>query len=131
MILPRKQKKARLELAAMLDVIFIVLIFLIYAMLSMNVEKGEIVNLPSSNTAMTDDNKDSLALHILTNGELRLDGKTVSTQELGIALKNFGDAKPLIRIFGDGGISYQQLYQVLDILQENGFSKISLQAKND
>lgn len=128
MKLPRQRKKARLELAAMLDVIFLVLIFLVYAMLSMTWLKGEIVNLPSSSAA-SQDTTPGIDLHVLANGELRLEGVAVAFQNLGEALKNF-ENKPLVRIFADGAISYQELYRILDCLKENGFYKISLQAKD-
>ena len=47
-------KKARIEMLPLIDIVFLLLVFFIYAMLSMAVHRGIPVSLPVSSTAKTD-----------------------------------------------------------------------------
>ena len=47
-IMLRNKKRARIEMLPMIDIVFLLLVFFIYAMLSMAVHRGLPVNLPAS-----------------------------------------------------------------------------------
>ena len=49
-----EQRKARIEMLPLIDVVFLLLVFFIYAMLSMVVHRGLRVELPSAATAEVD-----------------------------------------------------------------------------
>ena len=52
-------KKARIEMLPLIDIVFLLLVFFIYAMLSMAVHRGLPVELPLSTTAEIDKNRRS------------------------------------------------------------------------
>lgn len=133
MKLPKTVKKPRLELAAMMDVIFLVLFFLVYAMLGMSVQKGSRINLPASTTA-SPDQAEAINIYMNREGNIILNETAINFNEIAPELKKLASKKnmdnPLIKISGDAELTYQQLYQLLDTLKSAGFSSISLQAKH-
>ena len=50
----RDTRKVRIEMVPMIDCMFLLLVFFIYAMLSMAVHRGLPVNLPASSTVKID-----------------------------------------------------------------------------
>ncbi len=49
-----EDRKARIEIVALIDVVFVLLVFFIYAMLSLTVLRGVEVNLPGTEGALRD-----------------------------------------------------------------------------
>lgn len=125
-------KKPRIEMLPLIDIVFLLLIFFIYAMLSMAVHRSLPVSLPVSTTAELDSEM-ILTVSVKKNGELFLEDKLISQEFLQSALqekfqqaedkKSFG-----VELFADEAISYQELYSILDIIRSAGISNVSLQA---
>ena len=65
-------KKARIEILPLIDIVFLLLVFFIYAMLSMAVHRGLPVDLPTSQTAKID-KKLILSVTIKADGSTFLD----------------------------------------------------------
>ena len=127
------KKPPRIEMLPLIDIVFLLLIFFIYAMLSMSVHNGLDLNLPSSGQAeKTEDSPLSLSI-TTSNGEISL-----TINETPVTLENLADqlqiendlkaAHDQILIFAGKDISYQQLFRVLDEVKQSGLQKISLQA---
>jgi len=125
-------KKPRIEMLPLIDIVFLLLVFFIYAMLSMAVHRSLPVTLPVSSSA---------ALHKLLNltvtvnhtGEIYLEKVKVSHEELQELLEEktqgAADIKSVqIDLFADKTLSYQELYRVLDIIRNAGISNVSLQS---
>lgn len=117
----------------LIDIVFLLLIFFIYAMLSMSVHHGLDLNLPSSGQA--EKTKDSpLSLSITTSNRsiiLTINDTPVTLENLAEQLRIANDLKTAhdqILIFAGKDISYQQLFLVLDEVKQSGLHKISLQA---
>lgn len=135
MRIPRKRHRARVEMLPLMDVVFLILIFLIYAMMVMVVHLGMPVMLPTSKSAQPEKIV-VLALTIQQDGALWLDKKPVTLEALpaevmrqgGEQGMNPGD-EPTLQIFADAMLPYQKLFNVLDVLKQAGLKKISLQAK--
>ena len=127
--LPTK-KKARIEMLPLIDIVFLLLVFFIYAMLSMAVHRGLLVNLPSSSTAKIDKNL-ILSITIKEDGTIYLDKERVSLEILGESLKQRVRSmkETGVLLFADRSLSYQKLFQVLDQIRMAGLSRISLQAE--
>ena len=49
----RKLKAVRIEMLPLIDVVFLLLVFFIYAMLSMAIHRGMQLDLPQSSTALS------------------------------------------------------------------------------
>lgn len=125
-------RKARIEMLPLIDIVFLVLVFFIYAMLSMAVHRGLPVVLPSSSTAKIDKTT-ILSITVKAGGMVFVDKKPTSlnglTEELKKAVKDSDEAGVLL--FADRGLSYQKLFKVMDCIRMAGITKISLQAEAD
>ncbi len=125
----------RVEMLPLIDIVFLLLVFFIYAMLSMAVHHGQQVDLPKSSTAgletteaisITIQAKDG-GLKIFVNEE---QVKLPQLEEL-LERKKTGsqNKEPDVQIFADKSVSYQGLFQVLDRVRQAGLTHISLQAE--
>lgn len=123
-------KKPRIEMVPLIDTIFLLLVFFIYAMLSMSVHRGVTLALPSSSTAGIDKTI-VVSISINAEGLVFLDKTQVSMDVLAESLKEKAEARhdTGVLLFADKSISYQQLFEILDIIQQAGLERISLQAK--
>ena len=125
-------KKPRIEMLPLIDIVFLLLVFFIFAMLSMAVHRSLPVSLPTSSTASIN-NESNLTVTVRQNGEMFLDKKKVSLDELQVILQEkiqkAVDTKSVqVDLFADKDLSYQELYRVLDIIRTAGVSNVSLQA---
>ncbi len=131
----RAVQPARIEMLPLIDIVFLLLVVFIYAMLSMAVHRGIQLDLPVSERAVNV--KNGLTLTVVHQGAgataspvYTLNGEPVSLSELDKALARAGEElkSPPILLFADKQISYQQLFEVLDLLKKNNCTSVSLQA---
>jgi biopolymer transport protein ExbD len=125
-------KKPRIEMLPLIDIVFLLLVFFIYAMLSMAVHRSLPVSLPVSSTTEIHTEL-NLTVTVNYSGEIFLDSKKVSLDELQALLlekmQNETDTGSVqVDLFADKTLSYQELYRVLDIIRTAGISNVSLQA---
>ena len=127
-----KRKNPRIEMLPLIDVVFLLLVFFIYAMLSMAVHRGLTLSLPSSSTAKID-KKLVLSVSIKSDGTIYLDKHPVDLADLCETLKVRAgeETDPGVLLFADRSISYQKLFKVLDRIQLAGIHRISLQADSE
>jgi biopolymer transport protein ExbD len=125
-------RRARIEMLPLIDIVFLLLVFFIYAMLSMAVHRGVPVVLPRSETAQID-KKQILTVTIKGDGRLFLDRQHIPLEKLQGALqrKSRSIREPGVLLFADRGVSYQKLFRVLDQIRLAGLTRISLQAESD
>lgn len=136
-----KQKslpRPRIEMLPLIDIVFLLLVFFIYAMLSMAVHRGMDVNLPGSTRAThTDEAPLSLAVKTASHGlEIYLNAEWIDLGDLENRLRHAAGRvnktpSPELLLFADETVTYQQLYQVLDRVNSAGIEKISLQAESE
>ncbi|CAK8715408.1 MAG: biopolymer transporter ExbD [Candidatus Electrothrix sp. AW2] len=127
----------RVEMLPLIDIVFLLLVFFIYAMLSMAVHHGQQVDLPESGTAGLE-TTEAIGITIQDVGKglkVFVDEKTVEMSELQQVLEQKKEAsknkKPNVQIFADKSVSYQGLFRVMDQVKNAGLTKISLQAEAD
>jgi biopolymer transport protein ExbD len=122
-------KKVRIEMLPLIDIVFLLLVFFIYAMLSMAVHRGLPVLLPSSVSAKIDKEL-ILSITVKSDGTLYVDKEQVSLNDLASFLKTKSASEKDVGIllFADRSLSYQNLFQVLDQIKMAGIHRISLQA---
>ena len=123
-------QKARIEILPLIDIVFLLLVFFIYAMLSMAVHRGLPVNLPISRTAEID-KKLIVSVTLKADGTIYVDKQPVNLENLVDSLKAIikEAQEPGVLLFADRSISYQSLFQVLDYIRQAGIYRISLQAE--
>ena len=127
-----KTKSPRIEMLPLIDVVFLLLVFFIYAMLSMAVHRGLILKLPESSTAQID-KKLVLSVSIKSDGSIYIDKHQVTLENLAETLKVRAghETNPGVLLFADRDISYQKLFKVLDQIQTAGIHRVSLQADSE
>ena len=122
-------KKARIEMLPLIDIVFLLLVFFIYAMLSMAVHRGLPVELPLSTTAEVD-KKLILSVTVKADETIYVDKERIALADLTQVLqsKAGGIREPGVLVFADRALQYQMIYNVLDKIRQAGLSRISLQA---
>ena len=133
-----EQYTTRVEMLPLIDIVFLLLVFFIYAMLSMAVHRGMDVELPSSAAATPEKELTlSVTLRHLEDGASRifLDQERVDPDQLAVLLaqrakqeKKRSNREPGVLLFADRRVDYQELFKVLDQISKAGLNRISLQA---
>ena len=123
-------RKPRIEMLPLIDIVFLLLVFFIYAMLSMAVHRGLPIALPRSSAADIEKQL-ILSITVKSNGDTYLDKNRVTLNDLTAALqeKARSEAQTGVLLFADKDLAYQKLFDVLDRIKKAGLSKISLQAE--
>ena len=131
----RTMAPARVEMLPLIDIVFLLLVFFIYAMLSMAVHHGQSVDLPQSSSASLETGE-AIGITLQVNeGKLKLfvDEEEVDLPGLQPLLTEkkatHKEKEPDVQIFADKSVSYQNLFRVLDRVRMAGLSHISLQAE--
>lgn len=125
-------KKPRIEMLPLIDIVFLLLVFFIYAMLSMAVHRGLPVVLPLSTTAKIDKHM-VLSVTVKADGTIYVDKEQVSLNSLAGVLEKKARTgrEPGVLLFADRNLPYQKLFRVLDRIRVAGLHRISLQAEVD
>lgn len=126
-----KKPKARIEIIPMIDVMMFLLVF--FVLLSLNVipALGVKTSLPSSSTAHDLTVNLNAMVSIPVQGDIQLDGKNISLDQLpdAIKAKQKPNTKVSIILNADKGVEFQRVLDVLDALRGHGFEAISFATK--
>jgi biopolymer transport protein ExbD len=125
-----KRKPPRIEMLPLIDIVFLLLVFFIYAMMSMAVHRALPVALPESETAELN-LAPKVAISIHYNGAIFIDKEPLSLTGLTVVLqgKSVAEKNKGVQVFADRRVEYQYLFEVLDSIKKAGISQISLQAE--
>jgi biopolymer transport protein ExbD len=125
-----ERKPARIELIPLVDIIFLLLVFFIYSMLSMAVYRGIPVVLPKAQSVEAAKER-SVFITIDKEGRVFVDQKPIQRHELLEWLQRERTAFPgaTAMISADGGVPYRVFVEVLDKVRIAGFQKVSMEAK--
>lgn len=125
-------RKARIEMVPLIDTVFLILVFFIYAMLSMAVHRGLPVFLPAS-SASGIEKELMLSITVKSDGTVYIDREQVPFGNLAATLKHKAKSQNQtgVLLFADNSLSYQKLFNVLDQIKKAGINNISLQAEAD
>jgi biopolymer transport protein ExbD len=123
-------RKVRIEMVPFMDCVFLLLVYFVYSMLSMAVHRGVTLSLPASSFTKIDQ-KLVLSVSIKADGSVYLDKEPIGLDVLAEALAARAKEQPDpgVLLFADKDITYQKLFRVLDLIQQAGIERISLQAQ--
>ena len=127
------RKRVRIDMLPLIDIVFLLLVFFIYAMLSMAVHRSLPVVLPVSETAEIDPEL-NLTVTVKENGQLFLDALEIAPEQMQVLLQKraamaSADGKSVsVSLFADRKLSYQELYKILDMIRAAGIANVSLQS---
>jgi biopolymer transport protein ExbD len=126
------QKRARIEILPLIDIVFLLLVFFIYAMLSMAVHRGVPVSLPASSSAQIE-RRLTLSVTIRQSGDIVLGRDRVALRDLGSLLhaKAMMSEDLGVLLFADREVSCQVLVKVLDQIRSAGVTRVSLQTTKE
>lgn len=127
---------ARIEMLPLIDIVFLLLVFFIYAMLSMAVHRGMQVDLPESSQARPV-KETELTVSITGDGDsMRIFLNTSPVTLAGLQQRlaermeaASGAPPPGVQLFAEKTVSFQQLFRVLDVISKSGIHDVSLQAR--
>jgi len=125
-----EERRARVELIPLIDVVFLLLVFFIYAMLSMTVNKGIDVELPDAGTSILKKGE-YVSISITGRGEIFLDGVRTMAGELPGKVKEkvMGKKTKPVFINGDRGTDLGTIVNVLDGLNSVGIREVTIKTK--
>jgi biopolymer transport protein ExbD len=133
MKLPRTdQKRARIEIIPMIDVIFFLLVFFMISTLSMTVNRGLPVNLPTAGTSQKE-LRENLSITLTQDGELFLNRESITRRDLGERVKAALMAEPDITVImnADGEVHHSVVVALMDELRLAGVSNLAIAVKPD
>jgi len=116
----------------LIDIVFLLLVFFIYAMLSMAVHRGMPVQLPAADTAAVDPG-DHTSISIDRSGVVHVDRQRVDADRLPSALAALttGRQEAKVLLFADRRVPYEAVFDLLDRIRSAGIRQVSLQAATD
>ena len=125
----RRRRGVRLEMTALLDVMFLVLVFFIYSIFDMTMHRGVKVDLPGAKGA--EEKGDRVVVTILPDDSLQLDGEPLARPELvarvAARVAEAGEDKPAVIVSGDRSASLGTGVALLAELKDAGVGRVSFQ----
>lgn len=120
-------KKARIEIIPMIDIMFFLLVFFIMITLHMIPSTGISSSLAKSSTA-TELDQPKMIVNVDVAGNIDVDGKRVSLEQLTALLKQKGE-HTVVTIIANAATSTQNLMHAMDACREAGVTQIGLAAQ--
>ena len=118
----------------LIDIVFLLLVFFIYAMLSMVVHRGLRVELPAALTAQLD-RREYVSVTVTKDNVIYLDEEQVSLDELmdGVSERVRSSAEKQIPVFisGDRRADLGVAMQILDRLRRAGIREVSFETREE
>lgn len=124
----RQPEPANMQLAPMIDIVFLLLIFFIVTWQYTRSETELSVSVPTAEEgAQKNRVQGEIIVNVLADGTLRVEGRDVDLLQLREKLKLVSRQfkNQPVRIRGDGGVSYQRIVEVIDTCQKAGIWNIS------
>lgn len=124
----RQPEPAAMQLAPMIDIVFLLLIFFIVTWQFSRSETELNVSVPTAEEgADLNRAKGEIIINVLPDGTIRVEGGNMDLLQLHSKLSSIAKQfkNQPVRIRGDGGVSYQRIVEVIDTCQKAGIWNIS------
>jgi len=122
------RKRARIEMIALIDVVFLLLVFFIYAMLSMTVFRGLELNLPRAEGSIQ---RDAIVVILDRENRLSAEGSILEADQLvAWAMSEHRRTGLPVLIRGDREAELGIALELLAALREAGLEAVSFQVEN-
>jgi biopolymer transport protein ExbD len=127
----RTNKKARIEIIPLIDIMFFLLATFMMVSLSMVKNRGIPVNLPAAVTAAPQEREEYVALTLTRDGELYFNKERIPRDELGPRLERFRAAHPDPRVFinGDEQAAFGDAIAILDQVRQLGITRVAIETR--
>jgi biopolymer transport protein ExbD len=126
------KKKPRIEIIPMIDTMFFLLFFFMIATLSMTIQHGMPVTLPTADSS-TDKVPDQISLTLTHEGTLYYNKDRIDLTELEIRLASLRqtDPDPSLVINADEQVPHGQVIKVMDLIRLAGIPNMAIATKPD
>jgi biopolymer transport protein ExbD len=123
-------KKTRIEIVPLIDVIFLLLVFFIYAMMSMAFHYGLPVDLPKASQGVIE-RGDLPSITLTKDGLIFLNDLRISKKELSTELRKLtvSTSDGGVLLFADQEVPYREVFEVVEKITKAGIANISLQSR--
>jgi biopolymer transport protein ExbD len=124
----QEAEPAGMQLAPMIDIVFLLLIFFIVTWQFTRSETELSVSVPTAEEgADPQRQRGEIIINILADDSIRVEGMTVALGQLHekLALIASQHENQPVRIRGDGAVAYQRIVEVIDTCQKAGIWNIS------
>jgi len=132
-LVPRRRRRIRpyLDLTAMIDTVFNLLIFFAVASTFVGAQSGLPLRLPSAKTAQPVPRR--VVLTLLPGQPVQVDGRSVPADEIGgaVSAATGGDRDSQIVVMADRDVPYSQLVGALDAVRLADYHRIALAAARE
>lgn len=125
-----ENRRARIEIIPLIDIVFLLLVFFIYAMLSMTVHRGLRVELPSASTAQVD-KRDYVDISINKDNQIFINGVRVALDDFTAEILKAGNRDKPVFISGDRRADLGLAISILDRLRKAGISDVSFETRQE
>jgi len=128
---PLPQKKARLEIVPLIDIMFFLLASFMLVSLSMTKQRTINVNLPAAAASHSDLKPDSISLGVDAGGQIFFEKNLITLEALEALLKEkLATNKELpVYISGDAATPHGAMVAVLDYVRRCGVTKVAFNVK--
>ena len=127
---PIAKKKARIEVIPMIDTMFFLLVFFMIATLSMTIQHGMPVTLPTAESS-TDKVRELVSLTLTRDGTLYYNKEPITLQELEIRLDHLRQSEPdpSLLINADEQVSHGKVIKIMDLIRLSGITTMGIATK--
>ena len=124
---PFPEKKARIEIIPLIDIMFFLLASFMLASLALIRLQSIKMDLPTGQQATKNTRKDLINLAVKKNGDYYLDKRLVNSVELRSYLSNalHTNASTTVYITGDPDATHGMIIDALDLVRQEGIQKVS------
>ena len=124
------KKTARIEIIPMIDTMFFLLVFFMIATLSMTVQHGMPVNLPTAEST-TETPPEEVSLTLTKDGTLYYNKERISFQDLESRLTRLRQKErdPSLLINADEQVPHGQVIKVMDLIRLSGITSMGIATK--
>ena len=121
------KKKPRIEIIPMIDTMFFLLVFFMIATLSMTIQHGMPVSLPTAESS-TDTIAEHVSLTLTREGLLYYNKEAITLQELEIRLTNLrqSSSDPSLLINADEQVPHGRVIKVMDLIRLSGITSMGI-----
>ena len=127
----RSKRHARIEIIPLIDIMFFLLATFVMVSLSMVKNRGIPVILPAASTSAEQEHKEHVVVSIADTGQLYLDKRELSQEQLVDELRKLKERNAELRVFinGDENARLGLAITVLDETRKLGITKVAFETR--
>ncbi len=122
------QRRARIEIIPMIDIMLFLLVFFVMFSLRMIPASGHVTKLPTSSSAAQIPTP-KLLVELESSGTIFVEGKQITYAQLTALLKQRDAEKTAITLAGTESVSLQEVLHAIDAVKAAGATQIALAAR--